>query len=235
MSTVNMKRGVGVALFIGAVLSSVPSVPSVPEVSPAQPSPAELVQLEALSNWVAGEHQFRAIAAADRERAFGAAPATLELFRQARNQNASRLLARLPFGDAIGVAAERHRIDGLLLAALVEVESSFDPRSLSHRGAMGLMQIMPAVATGAEDPFDPPTNLDLGAKYFSGLLRRYDGDVELALAAYNAGPTAVERFGGVPPYRETNRFVSKVMNIYANHSRGVRGEDLQSGVVLAKR
>lgn len=230
-----MKRGVGVVLFIGAVLSSVPSVPSVPEVSPAQPSPAELAQLEALSDWVAGEHQFRAIAAADRERALGAAPASVELFRQTPDEDASRLLARLPFGDDIGVAAERHRIDGLLLAALVEVESSFDPRSLSHRGAMGLMQIMPAVATGAADPFDPPTNLDLGAKYFSGLLRRYDGDIELALAAYNAGPTAVERFGGVPPYRETNRFVSKVLSIYADHTRGARVEELQSGVVLAKR
>ncbi len=241
MSRTSVKRGVGAALFVGAVLSSVPSVPSVPEVSPAQPSAAEISQLEALSDWVAGEHEFRAIAAADRERAFGAAPATLDLFRQRPEEDVSRrLLARLPFGDAIGIAAERHRVDGLLLAALVEVESSFDPRSLSHRGAMGLMQIMPAVATGAADPFDPPTNLDLGARYFSGLLRRYDGDVELALAAYNAGPTAVERFGGMPPYRETNRFVSKVMRIYASHARGARAEGLESeatasGVVLAKR
>jgi soluble lytic murein transglycosylase-like protein len=82
------------------------------------------------------------------------------------------------------------------------------------------MQIMPAVASGIEDPFEPSANLDVGARYFSGLLRRFDGDVQLALAAYNAGPSAVERFGGVPPYRETNRFVSRVMQIYANHSRG---------------
>ena len=223
MSQRTTKRGAGVLLFVAVVLSSVPSVPSVPEVSPAQPSPEEIAQLEALSNWVAGERVFHAIAEGDRQRALGNAPATLELFRHGRDEDASRrLLHRLPFGSAIGQAAERHRVDGLLLAALVEVESSFDPRSLSHAGAMGLMQIMPGVAIGAEDPFDPPTNLDIGARYFSGLLRRFDGDLELALAAYNAGPGAVERFGGMPPYRETNRFVSRVLRIYAGHARGAR-------------
>jgi hypothetical protein len=187
-----------------------------------QPSPEEIAQLEALSKWVAGERVFRAIADGDRERALATLPATVELFRDGRDETASRrLLERLPFGDAIGRAAERHRLDGLLLAAVVEVESSFDPRSLSHRGAMGLMQIMPEVASGVVDPFDPPTNLELGARYFSQLLRRFDGDLELALAAYNAGPGAVERFGGVPPYRDQPLRVESAA-IYAGHARGAQ-------------
>jgi soluble lytic murein transglycosylase-like protein len=215
-----MKRGAGVALFLLVTLSSVPSVPSVPEVSPPRPSPAEIAQLEALSQWVAGDRSFHAIAAGDRERALQPTAPAVALFGPSDGDASRRLLARLPYGAAISSAAERHRVDGLLLAALVEVESSFDPRSRSQRGAMGLMQIMPVVASGVEDPFDPTTNLDLGARYFSRLLRRFGGDVELALAAYNAGPGAVERFGGMPPYRETNRFVSRVMRIYADHSRG---------------
>ena len=234
-----MKRGAGVALFLLVTLSSVPSVPSVPEVSPVQPSPAEIAELEALSRWVAGERSFHAIAEIDRQRALNPALAAVDLFAAERAGDSSRrLLLRLPYGAAISQAAERHRVDGLLLAALVEVESSFDARSLSQRGAMGLMQIMPVVASGIDDPFDPSTNLDCGARYFSGLLRRFDGDVELALAAYNAGPSAVERFGGMPPYRETNRFVSRVMRIYADHSRGAAETPPPGsapGVVLAAR
>lgn len=234
-----MKRGAGIVLFLAVILSSAPSVPSVPEVSPAQPSPDEVAQLDALSHWVAGESGFHALAEADRARAFDPSPAAPDLFgRDAPSQEQSRrLLARLPYGSAIEQAANRHRVDGLLLAALVEVESSFDPRSLSERGAMGLMQIMPVVALDAADPFDPDTNLDLGARYFSELLRRFDGDLELALAAYNAGPGAVERFGGMPPYRETNRFVSRVLRIYADHSRAQAEppEPLLAGTVLASR
>ncbi len=237
-----MKRGAGVVLFLVVTLASVPSVPSVPEVSPARPSPAEVAALEALSQWVAGDRSFHAIATEDRERALDSAPAAVDLFGESRDEEASgRLLARLPYGTAISQAAARHRVDGLLLAALVEVESSFDARSLSQRGAMGLMQIMPVVAGDVDDPFDPTTNLDLGTRYFSRLLRRFDGDVELALAAYNAGPTAVERFGGVPPYRETSRFVSRVLRIYAGHSDGLQAAappgaaPTLAGTVLASR
>jgi soluble lytic murein transglycosylase-like protein len=237
-----MKRGAGIVLFLVVTLSSVPSVPSVPEVSPARPSAAEVAQLEALSQWVAGERGFHAIAAEYRERALENSPPAVDLFAAQREEEASRrLLERLPYGTAIGQAAERYRVDGLLLAALVEAESSFDPRSLSGRGAMGLMQIMPVVAEGVEDPFDPHTNLDLGARYFSRLLHRFDGDLELAIAAYNAGPSAVERFGGVPPYRETSRFVSRVLGIYADHSRGVQAAPgpaaapALAGTVLASR
>jgi soluble lytic murein transglycosylase-like protein len=234
-----MKRGAGIALFLLVTLSSVPSVPSVPEVSTPEPTPAEIAQLEALSQWVAGDRAFHAIASGDRARALAPETPALDLFDPAPDRDASRrLLAGLPFGAAITLAADRHRVDGLLLAALVEVESSFDPRSLSQRGAMGLMQVMPVVASGVEDPFDPTTNLDLGARYFSRLLRRFGGDIELALAAYNAGPGAVERFGGMPPYRETNRFVSKVMRIYADHSRGAArapGAPTVEHAVLAAR
>ena len=120
----------------------------------------------------------------------------------------------VPFALEITHAANRHQLDDRLVAAIVEIESSFDPRVVSPRGAIGLMQIMPELADeSALDPFDPRMNLELGARYFSRLLQRYGGNVELALAAYNAGPGAVDRFGGVPPYRETQNYVAKVGEI----------------------
>lgn len=126
----------------------------------------------------------------------------------------------VPFGSAIHEVATRYRLDGPLLAAIVEVESNFDARSVSPAGALGLMQVMPDIAgEHGGDPFDPAVNLDVGAKYFRTLLTRFSGDVELALAAYNAGPTTVLRYGRVPPYRETQAFVRKVMTIYEDRSR----------------
>ena len=128
----------------------------------------------------------------------------------------------MPYGDAISAAAERYRLDSLLLAAMVEAESRFDARVVSPRGAVGLLQVRPQLAAAA-DLFDPTVNLDVGARYFGELLHRFGGDVELALAAYNAGPNAVRRHGGVPPYRETSRYVKKVLRIYEGHQRATRG------------
>jgi soluble lytic murein transglycosylase-like protein len=113
-------------------------------------------------------------------------------------------------------AAERYGVDGLLLAAIVRHESSFDPEIVSPKGAVGLMQLLPSTgrAYGAEDLFNPGVNLDAGSRYLSHLLALYDGDLELALAAYNAGPTAVARYGGIPPYRETRQYVRRVKAEY---------------------
>jgi hypothetical protein len=130
-----------------------------------------------------------------------------------------RFLDAMPYGSAISLAAERHQVDGLLMAAIVAVESRFTPEAVSPRGARGLMQIRPAVgaAYGAKDLFDPYTNVDVGSRYFSSLMKDYEGDLELTLAAYNAGPAAVARYGGVPPYRETRAYVRKVTALYQEY------------------
>lgn len=113
-------------------------------------------------------------------------------------------------------AAERHQIDPLLVRAVVAVESAWDPRAVSPKGAMGLMQLMPerAAALGVSDPFDPEQNLDAGVRHLRKLLERYDGNLELALAAYNAGPGAVDRNGRVPNIPETLDYVRKITEAY---------------------
>lgn len=113
-------------------------------------------------------------------------------------------------------AAARNRVDHRLVESLVEMESGFDPRAVSRKGAMGLMQLMPEVAReyGVTDPFDPWQNLDAGVRHLRSLLLRYDADVRLALAAYNAGAGAVEHHGGIPPFAETRDYVQRVLYRY---------------------
>ncbi len=113
-------------------------------------------------------------------------------------------------------AAERHGLDPELVLAVVAVESGFRPEAVSPKGAQGLMQLMPATAAelGVRNAFDPGENLDGGTRHLGSLLTLYGGDVERALAAYNAGAKAVERSKGVPPYRETRAYVRKVLKQY---------------------
>ena len=122
------------------------------------------------------------------------------------------------FTGPIAAAAKRHELDPALLSAVVGQESGFRPRAISSAGAMGLMQLMPetARALGVRDPFDPAQNIDGGAKYLRGLIDRYHGRLDLALAAYNAGPGAVDRFGAVPPYAETQAYVKNILATYRN-------------------
>jgi soluble lytic murein transglycosylase-like protein len=113
-------------------------------------------------------------------------------------------------------AATRHELDPDLIRAIVQVESNYNPFAVSPKGARGLMQLIPATARrfGVRDPFDPRSNLDGGARYLKYLMGLFGGDLQLSLAAYNAGEEAVARRKGVPPYRETRNYLRKIGQIY---------------------
>ena len=142
--------------------------------------------------------------------------------RQQRARRTSLSLTAPPRTlDLESKIARYARAQGLsprLVQAVVQVESGYNPRALSNKGAMGLMQLMPETARelGVTDAYDPDQNLRGGTRYLWQQIRRFDGNLELALAAYNAGPTAVARYGGVPPYQETRRYIAKVMSLYQN-------------------
>jgi soluble lytic murein transglycosylase-like protein len=122
-----------------------------------------------------------------------------------------------PFATEISEAAARNGVDPKLLTGLIRAESNFDPSATSPAGAQGLTQLMPATAAslGVTNPLDPAQAIEGGAKYLRQQLDRFGGDATKALAAYNAGPGAVERFGGVPPYAETQAYVRKVLSYAA--------------------
>lgn len=116
------------------------------------------------------------------------------------------------YDQLIREAAERFGVDFRLIKAVIHAESAFNHRALSSKGAQGLMQLMPGTARDlrVSDPFDPRQNVYGGTRYLKQMLRRYNNDVSLSLAAYNSGPRTVERYGGVPPYRETVSYIRKV-------------------------
>ncbi|HEY2943798.1 MAG TPA: lytic transglycosylase domain-containing protein [Vicinamibacteria bacterium] len=121
------------------------------------------------------------------------------------------------FDAIIEEASALYGVNSALVKAVIQAESQFNPLAVSRVGAKGLMQLMPMIAKeyGALDPLDAKQNVFAGVKYLSDLLDRYNGNVSMALAGYNAGPTAVKRFRGVPPYRETRGYVRKIQNLIA--------------------
>lgn len=127
------------------------------------------------------------------------------------------------FNDTIEDQASRHGVSPDLVRAVIQAESAFNPMAVSSKGAMGLMQLMPATAReyGVRNPFEPEQNITAGVRYLKSLLTRYDDNVELALAAYNAGPGNVEKYGDVPPFPETRRYVKKISNATAAQAEPV--------------
>jgi soluble lytic murein transglycosylase-like protein len=125
----------------------------------------------------------------------------------------SALADRTSYDAIIERASEKHDVDARIVKAVIQVESSFKARARSPKGAMGLMQLMPATARQyqARNPYDPKSNIDAGTKYLSKLLNEFE--LPLALAAYNAGEGAVRRFGGIPPYAETQAYVAKILGL----------------------
>ena len=126
-------------------------------------------------------------------------------------------LTQAPYGDMIQSAAKKYSVDADLIFSVIAAESNFNPRVISRRGARGLMQLLPATGTrfGVKDIFDPAQNIDAGTQYLRDLMARYQGDLVLTLAAYNAGPGAVQRYGRVPPYNETISYVRAIRKTYA--------------------
>lgn len=118
----------------------------------------------------------------------------------------------VPFEELIRAAAEKHGVEAQLIASVIAVESNFNPRAVSRKQAQGLMQLMPETAArfAVADPFDPAQNIEAGTRYLKELLAKYDQDLRLALAAFNAGPEKVEKYQGVPPYDETQNYIRKV-------------------------
>jgi soluble lytic murein transglycosylase-like protein len=164
------------------------------------------------------------VSPADLNAALGARPRRLGLFLGDTAVDGRReLLRRIPYGAILAAAGERNRVDSLLLAAVVETESRFAPHAVSPCGAVGLMQLLPSTGEdyGVKDLRDPYANVDAGSRYLRVLLNRFHGRPDLAIAAYNTGPEVVARYGCVPPYRETQDFVKRVLTRYGQHQNAL--------------
>src|SRR5580658_5652348 len=133
------------------------------------------------------------------------------------------IVAAAPLREIVKAAASRYSMDADLILSVIAAESNFDAKAISKKNARGLMQLLPETATrfGVHDIFDPTENIDAGTHYLRDLLQRYNNDLALALAAYNAGPERVEQFGRVPPYAETASYIRRVKRAYEKSKAGL--------------
>jgi soluble lytic murein transglycosylase len=137
-------------------------------------------------------------------------------------RNSSNFHTTDKYDELITTASERYGVDSRLVKAIIKAESDFNPRAVSKKGAMGLMQIMPEnfQHLDIQNPFDPKENIMGGTRYFKYLYDRFEGKLTLSLAAYNAGPTTVDNYNKtIPPYRETEQYVRRVLRYYRNYKR----------------
>ena len=139
-----------------------------------------------------------------------------EIFTPVPAQPKPEVPALAPFRELVEAAAARYKVDADLITSVIAVESNFDPKAVSRKNARGLMQLLPETAArlGVQNIFDPRENIDAGTRYLRDLLQKYDNDLALTLAAYNAGPEKVQLYGHVPPYAETISYVRRVKRSY---------------------
>lgn len=152
------------------------------------------------------------------------------IYHSRATSSSTSIFVPLRFHAAIRGAADAYALQPALITAVIHAESNFNPSAQSYRGAKGLMQINPPTQRylRLKNAFDPRENIDAGSRYLRELINRFDGDLPLALAAYNAGPGAVARHGGIPPYRETQKYVKKVLAYYHYYSQAIGGDPLFS-------
>src|SRR5208282_5103743 len=148
------------------------------------------------------------------------------------HQILNRAFTQEDIDAAIEQAAARHNVDPSLVRSVVKVESDFNPNAVSRKGAMGLMQLMPSTARSLKvsNPFDPAQNIDAGVRHLRTLLDNYGGNVQLSLAAYNAGMGAVSRSAGVPHFRETQNYVRRITNLYNGGGETIFGSPVHDPV-----
>jgi len=199
----------------------------VPEQKRATPAPQ--ARRSALAYWSTKESRWKAVPSANTASMQAARSAAAEVSQYFVKESMQLANARIMAANARGhqasqeeidssivMAAARHNVDPNLVRAVVKVESNFNSNAVSRKGAMGLMQLMPSTARQlkVKNPFDPDQNVDAGVRHLKQLLENYDGDVNLTLAAYNAGSGAVARSAGVPHFAETQNYVRRITNLY---------------------
>jgi len=199
--------------------------------APAKPRPAQAAQPKraSLVYWSSKENRWKPVPGANTVSMQAARSAAAEVSQyygrdSVKSANAKILAANFrghqatqeEIDQSIVMAAARHNVDPNLVRAVIKVESNFNSNAVSRKGAMGLMQLMPQTARElkVKNPFDPDQNVDAGVRHLKHLLENYGGDVNLTLAAYNAGSGAVARSSGVPRYAETQNYVRRITNLY---------------------